>query len=115
MTKPTVHQPELGATLERLEATIARRLYANPESSYIAKLFAGGVGKIAQKVGEEAVETVIAALGANREALVSEATDLIFHLAVLLKAKGISLEAVMAELERRDGISGLAEKASRHM
>ena len=103
-----------GPSLERLEATIARRLYANPDSSYVARLFAGGVGKIAQKVGEEAVETVIAAMGKDREALVGEAADLVFHLAVLLAAKGVSYAAVMAELDRRDGLSGLAEKASRH-
>ncbi|MYL98621.1 phosphoribosyl-ATP diphosphatase [Novosphingobium sp. FGD1] len=100
-------------TLARLEATIAERRSADPQSSYVAKLNARGLGKIAQKLGEEATETVIAALTEGREALVGEAADLIFHLVVLLSAKGVPLSEVMAELDRREGVSGIAEKASR--
>ncbi|MBB3940064.1 phosphoribosyl-ATP pyrophosphohydrolase [Novosphingobium fluoreni] len=100
-------------TLSRLEATIQSRRQADPGSSYVAKLNARGLNKIAQKLGEEATETVIAALVEDRQALVGEAADLIFHLVVLLAAKDIPLADVMAELDRREGVSGLAEKAAR--
>lgn len=100
-------------TLTRLEATVAQRLTASPEESYVASLNAKGLAKIAQKVGEEAVETVIAALSGTREELVSESADLLMHLIVLLQKQGVSLAEVMAELDRRDGVSGLEEKASR--
>ncbi|MEM9086369.1 MAG: phosphoribosyl-ATP diphosphatase [Pseudomonadota bacterium] len=101
------------STLERLEATIASRLTASPETSYVAKLNSKGLGKIAQKVGEEATETVIAAVSGSDKELVSESADLLMHLIVLLQAKGVSLEEVYAELARREGVSGLDEKASR--
>jgi phosphoribosyl-ATP pyrophosphohydrolase len=101
------------ATLEKLESTIAARRGADPSASYVAKLFARGMPKIAQKLGEEAVETVIAAIAGDPQAIVGEAADLLFHLTVLLAAAGVPLSDVMAELERREGISGLAEKASR--
>jgi len=100
-------------TLARLEATIAERRSADPDSSYVAKLNARGLGKIAQKLGEEATETVIAALTEDDKALVGEAADLLFHLMVLLGAKGVPLADVMAELDRREGVSGIAEKAAR--
>ncbi|MET1754276.1 phosphoribosyl-ATP diphosphatase [Novosphingobium sp. RD2P27] len=100
-------------TLERLEATIAARREADADSSYVAKLHARGLNKIAQKLGEEATETVIAALVEDRTALVGEAADLMFHLLVLLSAKDIPLADVLAELDRREGVSGIAEKASR--
>ena len=100
-------------TLSRLEATIAARLAADPETSYVAKLNAKGLSKIAQKLGEEATETVIAALAQDRDELVGEAADLLFHLLVLLGAKGVPLAEVLAELDRREGVSGIAEKASR--
>lgn len=100
-------------TLSRLEATIQSRRQADPGSSYVAKLNARGLNKIAQKLGEEATETVIAALVEDRQALVGEAADLIFHLVVLLAAKDIPLADVMAELDRREGVSGIAEKAAR--
>ena len=103
----------IGAVLERLEATIAQRRHADPETSYVARLSARGLGKIAQKVGEEAVESVIAAMTDDRQGLVGEAADLLFHLMVLLGAKDIPLAEVLAELDRREGTSGLAEKASR--
>lgn len=100
-------------TLTRLEAAIAQRRNAAPETSYVASLRAKGLAKIAQKLGEEATETVIAALAGNEAELVGEAADLLFHLLVLLGAKGVSLDQVMTELERREGLSGLAEKAAR--
>ena len=100
-------------TLARLEATIAQRRSADPATSYVAKLHAKGLGKIAQKLGEEGVETVIAALSEPREALIGEAADLLFHLLVLLGAKDVAFAEVLAELDRREGVSGLAEKASR--
>lgn len=100
-------------TLARLESTIAARRGGDPDSSYVARLNAKGVGKIAQKLGEEATETVIAALTEDRAALVGEAADLIFHLMVLLGAKDVPLADVMAELDRREGTSGIAEKAAR--
>jgi phosphoribosyl-ATP pyrophosphohydrolase len=100
-------------TLARLEATIAARRAADPASSYVAKLNARGLGKIAQKLGEEATETVIAALIEDKPALVGEAADLIFHLMVLLSAKDVALADVLAELDRREGLSGIAEKAAR--
>ena len=100
-------------TLNRLQATIAARRNADPSASYVAKLHAGGLPKIAQKLGEEAVETVIAALSGDRAELVGEAADLLFHLAVLLDAKNVPLAEVFAELDRREGTSGIAEKAAR--
>lgn len=100
-------------TLTRLEQTIAARRNASPETSYVASLNAKGLGKIAQKLGEEATETVIAALSAGREELIGESADLLFHLLVLLGAKDIALSDVLAELDRREGVSGIEEKASR--
>lgn len=100
-------------TLSRLAATIAARRNADPATSWVAKLHARGVPVIARKLGEEAVETVVAALSGSHAELVSEAADTIFHLLVLLDAKGVALSEVLAELDRRDGISGIAEKASR--
>ena len=100
-------------TLARLERTIAERRRAAPDDSYVASLAARGLPVIARKLGEEAVEAVVAALTDNREELVGEAADVLFHLLVLLAEKDIPLTAVMAELERREGTSGLAEKASR--
>lgn len=101
------------ATLEQLESTIADRRGADPSASYVASLFARGMPKIAQKLGEEAVETVIAAMAGDARAVTSEAADLLFHLTVLLAAAGVPLADVMAELERREGRSGLDEKAAR--
>ena len=100
-------------TLTRLEATVTKRLSADPASSYVAGLNAKGVPVIARKLGEEAVEAVVAALSGSDADLVGEAADVLFHLTVLLAAKGIPLARVMAELERREGTSGLDEKASR--
>ena len=100
-------------TLARLEATIASRRSAAPDQSYVAQLRARGLPVIARKLGEEAVEAVIAALSGSDEELIKEAADVLFHLMVLLAEKGIPLETVLAELDRREGTSGLAEKAAR--
>ena len=100
-------------TLKRLEQVIAERRNASPDKSYVAKLNASGIEKIAQKLGEEAIETVIASLSGSREEVVTESADLLFHLMVLLQARRIKLDEVLAELDRRDGVSGLEEKASR--
>ncbi|MGB5078593.1 MAG: phosphoribosyl-ATP diphosphatase [Sphingorhabdus sp.] len=99
--------------IDRLEDKIVQRREASPDSSYVASLFAQGRSKIAQKVGEEATETVIAALVGDTKALTNEAADLIFHLMVLLAERGLSMNDVLVELERREGLSGLDEKASR--
>ncbi len=98
---------------DRLHATILARRSGDPAASYVAKLTAKGRAKIAQKLGEEAVETVIAAMGNDPAELVGEATDLIFHLAVLLVDAGLSFDDLRAELQRREGVSGIDEKASR--
>ena len=98
---------------DRLLARVMLNRHADPATSYVAKLTAKGRGKIAQKLGEEAVETVIAAMGGDRGEIVGEATDLVFHLAVLLADAGLSFDDIRAELVRREGVSGLAEKASR--
>jgi len=100
-------------TLEDLAARIALRAAASPDESYTAKLLSRGVDRCAQKLGEEAVETAIAAVAGRKDELAKEAGDVLYHLLVLLKASGVGLEAVMAELETRTGQSGLAEKASR--
>ena len=100
-------------TLARLEAIIAARSGADPEASYVAKLRARGLRKISQKLGEEAVETVIAALAEDDAALVGEAADLLFHLLILLGARNVPFADVLTELDNREGASGIAEKASR--
>ena len=100
-------------TLARLYATIQSKRGGDPASSYTAKLFADGTPKIAQKVGEEAVELIIEALRQRPERLVAESADLLYHLLVLLKARGITLADVEAALAQRTSMSGLEEKASR--
>ena len=104
----------IGETLTQLEAVVNDRLAAGDAgASYVASLAAKGRGKIAQKFGEEAVETVIAAMSEDDPALIGEASDLIFHLTVLLAERGIAWADVAAEIDRRHGTSGHAEKASR--
>jgi phosphoribosyl-ATP pyrophosphohydrolase len=100
-------------TLNTLFDTIESRRNADPSESYVASLLDKGTAKIAQKVGEEAVETCIEALQSNPEKLAEESADLLFHLLVLWADGGITPEDVMAVLEKREGISGLDEKASR--
>lgn len=99
--------------LERLEAAIAARRGADPGSSYVASLNAKGLDQILKKVAEEAVETVIASKTGAREAIVHETADLWFHCMVMLAWHGVPLAEVLAELERREGRSGIEEKASR--
>ena len=99
--------------LERLAATIAARKGADPASSYTAKLLAAGPPAAAKKLGEEAVETALAAVSGDKDAIAAESADLIYHWLVLLAATGVDLDAVAAKLAAREGRSGLDEKASR--
>ena len=99
--------------LDRLSATIRARRSAAADTSYTRQLLDAGVPKCAKKLGEEAVELVIASLSENDEALKGEAADLIYHLLVLLEARGVAIEDVLVTLEKRMGLSGLDEKASR--
>jgi phosphoribosyl-ATP pyrophosphohydrolase len=106
-------EEELGPALDRLWRVIQSRRGADPQTSYTARLFSRGRAKIAQKLGEEAVETVIEGVGNNPAALVGESADLLYHLLVLWAAVGISPADVAAELTRREGTSGIAEKRAR--
>ncbi|MEM9725612.1 MAG: phosphoribosyl-ATP diphosphatase [Pseudomonadota bacterium] len=100
--------------LRRLETTILeRKATADAATSHTARLLAAGAPKCAQKFGEEAVETVIAALEESESQLADEAADTLYHLLVLLAARGVSFDAVLAVLESREGVSGIAEKAGR--
>ena len=99
--------------LSQLVSTIAARRQASAEKSYTKQLLEAGPAKCAKKFGEEAVETVIAALGENNQELTSEAADVLYHLLVLLEVRGVALEDVLNTLEARMSQSGLAEKASR--
>jgi phosphoribosyl-ATP pyrophosphohydrolase len=99
--------------MSRLEASIAARKGADPSVSYTAKLLSQPVGKVAKKLGEEAVETVIAAVEGDADGLAAESADLLYHWLVLLAASGVSTDAVAAKLEAREGRSGIEEKASR--
>lgn len=103
----------MGFSLEALDARVALRAGASPDESYTAKLIGKGIEKCAQKLGEEAVETAIAAVAGKKVELAKEAGDVLYHLLVLLRASGVPLAEVMAELESRTAQSGLAEKASR--
>ncbi len=99
--------------LQHLAATIEARKSADPEASWTAKLLAKGPEKCAEKFGEEAVEAIIEATKGDRARLTAEAADVLYHLLVMLAARGVTLDEVFAELERREGVSGIAEKASR--
>lgn len=99
--------------LERLEAAIGARRTASPESSYVASLNAKGLDAILKKVGEESAETIVAAKNGERGAIVHEVADLWFHCLVMLAFHGVKVAEVMAELERREGRSGIEEKNSR--
>ena len=103
------------SVLERLAAAIAERRDASPETSWTARLLAEGPEKAAEKFGEEAIEAIIAAAKDDRENLVGEAADVLYHLLVMLAARDVDLEDVMAELERREGQSGIDEKARRNL
>jgi len=99
--------------LDRRAATVQTRKGADPESSWTAKLLSKGPEKCAEKFGEEAVEAIIEAVKGDRDKLTSEAADVLYHLLVMLAARDVSLDQVFAELERREGTSGIAEKAAR--
>ena len=99
--------------LDRLHAAIVAKRGADPTQSYTAKLLGRGTAKIAQKLGEEAVEVVIEAVSGERKALIGESADLLYHLLVLWADAGIAPDEIWAELQRREGISGIAEKKSR--
>ena len=100
-------------TLDELNVRLLERAKASPDKSYTAKLVAAGTPRVAKKLGEEAVEAVIAATLGDREELVKESADVLYHLLVTLIAAGVPLSDVMAELDRRTAQSGLEEKASR--
>lgn len=100
-------------SLADLEALVRERAAADPAESWTARLVAGGMERAAKKLGEEAVEAVIAAVGGDEDALVGESADLLFHWLVVLRIAGVPLSRVLGELERRTGQSGLAEKAAR--
>ena len=101
------------AVLEQLFAVVEARRGADPAESYVAKTLAAGTPEVAKKLGEEAVETVIAAVRGARAEVVGESADLLFHLLLLWADAGVTPAEVFAELERRRGVSGLAEKAAR--
>src|SRR5947207_13674244 len=103
----------LGEALERLWRVIEARRSADPETSYTARLFARGNAKIAQKLGEEAVEAVIEGVKGDRAALTGESADLLYHLLVLWADMGLTPDDIAAELARREGTSGVAEKKAR--
>lgn len=100
-------------SLQRLADTIEARKFADPDSSWTAKLLASGPEKCAEKFGEEAIEAIIEAVKGDRARLISEAADVTFHLLVMLAARGITLSDVEKELGRREGLSGIEEKARR--
>ncbi|MDD7973305.1 phosphoribosyl-ATP diphosphatase [Roseinatronobacter alkalisoli] len=101
------------SALERLATTIAERAGSDPDSSWTAKLLAKGPEKCAEKFGEEAIEAVIEAVKGDPERLTSEAADVLYHLLVMCAARGVTLDGIDAELARREGVSGLAEKSAR--
>lgn len=100
--------------LFRLEQTLIARKSAPPGSSYVASLYAKGIDAVLKKVGEEATEAILAAKGGDGQQLTNEAADLIFHTLVMLAARDVPLSSVFAELERREGLSGIDEKNSRN-
>ena len=99
--------------LQRLTETLEARKGADPESSYVAKLYAKGLDAILKKLGEEATETVMAAKDGQNEKIIYEVADLWFHSMILLASRGLSAQDVLNELARREGMSGIEEKASR--
>jgi len=99
--------------LDRLAETLEARKQASPDSSYVARLYAAGTDAILKKIGEEATETVMAAKDDQAEKIICEIADLWFHTLILLAHKGLKPADVLNELARREGLSGLAEKANR--
>lgn len=104
---------DFGAVLKRLEATIAERKGAAAGSSYVASLNAKGIDAILKKIGEEATETIIAAKSGERDKIIYETADLLFHTLVMLQHQDIAFDDVLAELQRREGTSGIDEKNAR--
>jgi phosphoribosyl-ATP pyrophosphohydrolase len=100
-------------TLDMLAARVAERAAASPEESWTARLIAQGPARTAKKFGEEAIEFIIAVAEGKSDEITAEAADVLYHLLVALQARGVALDAVMAELQRRTAQSGLAEKAAR--
>ena len=100
-------------TLADLEARIAERAAASPDESWTAKLITAGPERAAKKFGEEAIEAVIAAVKGDRDELIAESADVLYHLLVMLKSRDIALQDILSQLEARTGRSGLAEKAAR--
>ena len=109
---PVAFEPD-AAVLDRLWSVVLSRRNANPAVSHSARLLSRGTAKVAQKFGEEAVECLIEAVAENREALVAESADVLYHLLVLWVSSNVKPAEVWAELKRREGVSGIAEKASR--
>jgi phosphoribosyl-ATP pyrophosphohydrolase len=112
-TLPPTPQPIADTVLDRLYDTVVSRRDVDPSVSHSARLLARGIAKVAQKFGEEAVECLIAAVAGDRQALIAESADVLYHLLVLWVASDVRPDQVWAELARREGISGIAEKASR--
>jgi len=108
-----IGEPTMPFTLHDLEQRVKERAAASAEQSYTRKLLDRGVAHCAKKLGEEAIETALAAVGEDRERLIAEAADLVYHLVVVLQARGVALAEVEAALAARTGQSGLEEKASR--
>ena len=100
--------------LDRLAETLEQRKLADPSSSYVAKLYSKGLDSILKKIGEESAETIIAAKGGDKSQIVYETADLWFHCMVMLASQGLHPKDVLNELARREGLSGLEEKASRN-
>lgn len=111
-TAPVIDSPR-AVVLDRLWNVVLSRRDADPAVSHSARLLARGPAKVAQKFGEEAVECLIEAVSGNHEALVAESADVLYHLLVVWVAAGVRPDEVWAELERREGVSGITEKASR--
>jgi len=109
----TAAMPSDPSVIDRLWSVVLSRRDADPAISHSARLLSRGIAKVAQKFGEEAVEAVIEAVAGNREALIGESADVLYHLLVLWVSAGISPEDVWIELRRREGVSGIAEKAAR--
>jgi phosphoribosyl-ATP pyrophosphohydrolase len=101
--------------LAALQQVITERRHADPQTSYVAALFAKGKNKMARKVAEEALEVALAATTETRKEVISESADLLFHLLVLWEAEGVSLDDVLDELAWREGVSGIDEKANRKL
>ncbi len=116
VVEPVVAEAGLGSdagVLDRLFAVVMQRRTANPAVSHSARLLSRGITKVAQKFGEESVECLIEAVAGNRDAVIAESADVLYHLLVLWVASGVRPEDVWLELKRREGVSGIAEKAAR--